>query len=432
MKVVAFVPVKGSSERVPSKNTRPFNGEPLFAFTVRKLLRCKFIDEVYVDSEDSDILEFAQIIGAIPLPRNPKLATNKTDGNQLFYNEVKQINADIYIQHLCTSPFIYEETIEKAINELKNNNKIDSITLGAKTKEYNWKNNKPTYDIENIPNSVDLPDTITEAMGLYLIKKDSADKSKRRIGYSPKMIFGTPIELIDVNTEDDLKLATAVAAGILSQEEKRLNIIGRFLSSPVLSDVADELNLNCVLPPEYYSNIQGVRMFGRARPLHIRVATKKDNDNSIYEALKSYNQVVSNDIIVVKNDSPQLAYFGDLNMSLSIRSGAIGAIIGGVTRDNRSTSNAGFPVFAKGRYCKDIKGKGAVESINKPILMDGILINPSDLIFADEDGIVIIPREYEEKMIRRAIEIIGTEKSIITEICKDVTIHNILDKHGFF
>jgi len=321
MKVVAFVPVKGNSERVTSKNTRPFNGEPLFAFTVRKLLRCKSIDEIYVDSEDSEILEFAKVIGAIPLPRDPQLATNKTDGNKLFYNEVKQINADIYIQHLCTSPFIYEETIEKAINELKTNDQIDSIVLGAKTKEYNWKDNKPVYDIENIPNSIDLPDTITEAMGLYLVKENAAKKSKRRIGYSPKMIFGNPIELIDVNTEEDLKVATAIAAGILAQEEKRLKIIGRFLSSPVLSDVADEFGLNCVLPPEYRSNIPGVRMFGRARPLHIRAATEQDNSQSIYEALQSYTQVVSNDIIVVKNDTPQLAYFGDLNMSLSIRSG---------------------------------------------------------------------------------------------------------------
>lgn len=432
MKVVAFVPVKGSSERVPSKNTRPFKGEPLFAFTVRKLLRCKSIDEVYVDSEDSEILEFSKAIGAIPLPRDSKLATNKTDGNQLFYNEVKQIDADIYIQHLCTSPFIYEETIEKSIEELKSNNKIDSIVLGAKTKDYNWKDNKPVYDIENIPNSIDLPDSITEAMGLYLVKKEAAQKSKRRIGYFPKMIFGSSIELIDVNTEGDLKLATAIVSGILSQEEKRLKIIGRFLTSPTLSDVVDELGLDCVLPPEYRSNIPGVRMFGRARPLHIRVATENDDEQSIYKALQSYNQVVSNDIIIVKNDMPHLAYFGDLNMSLSIRSGAVGAIIGGVTRDNRSTANAGFPVFAKGRYCKDIKGKGAVESINKPIVMDDILINPSDLIFADEDGIVVIPRKYEDEIIKRAIEVMGMEKKIIAEICKDVSIPTLLENHGFF
>jgi len=64
--------------------------------------------------------------------------------------------------------------------------------------------------------------------------------------------------------------------------------------------------------------------------------------------------------------------------------------------------------------------------------MDGILINPSDLIFADEDGIIVIPREHEEKIIKRAIEVMGTEKSIITEICKDVSIPALLERHGFF
>ena len=432
MKVVAFVPAKGSSNRVPNKNTRIFNGEPFFLFTVRKLLNCDFIDEVYVDSEDQQILSHAIRVGARPLPRDPALASNKTDGHQLFFNEVRQVEADIYIQHLCTSPFVKEETILRAIQVLNENAAFDSVVLGAKNKYYRWEGNKPLYDMEHIPNSVDLPDDISEAMALYVVRRDAALTLKRRIGNTPHMIFGDPMELIDINTEEDMALARVVGAGILADQEKKLRVIGRFLSSPLLSDVADELGLKCVLAPEYFPNIAGVRIFGRARTLHIREATECDPPDSIYEALKSYSQVVSNDVIVVRNERPDLAYFGDLNMSLAIRSGAVGAIIAGVTRDTHSTAISGFPVYAKGRYCRDIKGKGAVQSINEPIEIDGIVIHPNDLVFADEDGIVVIPHRHETEMIGLALEKMSNEKSIVADVCKDAKVESLIQKYGFF
>ena len=431
-RIVAFVPAKGTSSRVANKNTRIFNGEPFFLFTVRKLLKCDFIDEVYVDSEDRDILERATRAGAKPLARDAALATNKTDGHELFFNEVRQVEADIYIQHLCTSPFIKEETIRRSVNTLAEHPEFDSVVLGAKDKRYRWENNRPLYDLKRIPNSVDLPDDVTEAMALYVVRRNAALTTHRRIGDAPCMIFGDPMELIDVNTEEDMALARVVGAGLLAEEEKRLRVIGRFLTSPLLSDIADELGLKCVLAPEYAPNIRGARIFGRARTLHIREATPSDPSDSIYEALKSYEQVVSNDVIVVRNERPDLAYFGDLNMSLAIRSGAVGAIIDGVTRDTQSTANSGFPVYAKGRYCRDIKGKGAVQSINQIIALDDVTIHPSDLIFADEDGIVVIPRTHEVKFLRLALEKMASEKSLVADVCKDVRVESLMQKYGFF
>ena len=431
MKVAAFIPVKSTSERVTSKNTRNFNGEPLFAFTVKKLLKCDFIDEVYVDSECDNILRVAKNLGAIPFKRSAELATNATDGNALFYNEIKDIDADIFIQHLCTSPFIKESTIQHGIDIL-NDLSYDSVVLGERTKKYKWLNNQPVYDINNIPNSVDLEYDVFESMGLYLIKRESALKLKRRIGASPKMIFGDPVELVDINTEDDFKLATTIADGILSREEKQFRLISKFLSTPLLSDILDDMNIESVLPPEYTSNINQAKMMGRARPIHIRKAAEGDTSESIYDALQHYNHVVNNDIVVVKNDCPQLAYFGDLNMSMAIRAGAIGAIIGGVTRDNKSTTSAGFPVFAKGKYCRDIKGMGAVESINEPIVLDNVSISPGDLIFADEDGIVVIPNSIESEVISEALKKSSAEKDLISFICQGSSTSELVKTFGFF
>ena len=431
-RVVAFLPAKGSSERVPNKNTRNFNGEPFFVFTLRKLLRSSVIDEVYLDSEDPAILAVGERMGAKVLRRDPALASNKTDGHQLFYNEVRQVEADIYLQHLCTSPFIKESTLRKVVDLLEKEPEYDSVVLGKNDKYYHWAGGMPTYDLHHIPNSVDLPEEHTEAMGLYAVRAKAAHDTRRRIGDKPKMIFGDPLELIDVNTEEEFRLAEGIAAGLLAEEEKKMTLLGRFLSSPILSDIMDEFGINGVLGRKYSCNIPGAKIFGRARPLHIREASAHDAKDSIYTALQSYRQVVSNDVIVVKTDVPELAYFGELNMSLAIRSGAIGTIVAGMTRDSKATASAGFPVFAHGNYCKDIKGRGAVESINKPVVIDGVTVCPSDLVFADQDGIVVVPSKVEAAVLKRAVEVMSNEKSIIRDVCEDIDVGSLVGKYGFF
>jgi CMP-N-acetylneuraminic acid synthetase len=167
MKVAAFLPAKGSSERIPSKNLAILDCKPLFLHTLEKLCKCDFINEVYLDSESDNILNYASFLPYKPLKRDPALATNKTDGHQMFYNEIRQVDADIYIQILGTSPFIKPETIHKGIDILKTNTAFDSVVMVKSEKQYRWERNIPLYDIDNIPNSKDLPDTVTETMGLY-------------------------------------------------------------------------------------------------------------------------------------------------------------------------------------------------------------------------------------------------------------------------
>jgi len=431
-RVVAFVPAKGSSERLPNKNTRSFNGEPFFVFTLRKLLRCSFIDDVYIDSESPEILAVGARIGAKPLLRDPQLATNQTDGNRLFANEIDQVHADIYIQHLCTSPFIKEATIERSIGILQEDSLCDSVLLGRRDKYYHWRNGWPAYDIEHIPNSIDLPNEDSEAMGLYAVRNSAAHRLKRRIGDKPRMIFGDPLELIDVNDDKDFELAQIVAAGVLAEESHKLRLLCSIFTSAVLSDVLDEFGIRGVLPSLYVSNFPGARMFGRARTLHLRTSTEEDPPDAIYEALGHYSQVVSNDLLVVSNERSDLAYFGELNMNLAIRAGAVGALVDGVTRDSRATASAQFPVFSTGRYCQDVKGRGAVKSINQPVTLRGVTINPSDLVFADEDGVVVIPRKFEARVLERTVDVLAQERRIVADVCREIDVKSLVDKYGFF
>lgn len=169
MKVVAFLPVKGTSERIKNKNTTLLNGKPLFLHTLEKLVRCPFIDDVFLDTEKDEIYDMGKHTGCHYLKRDPSLATNKTDGHSLFYNEAVKVDADIYIQILGTSPFILPSTIERGVGILKNHgDKYDSVVLVRREKMYTWGEGVPNYDYDHIPNSKDLPDTVIETMGLYI------------------------------------------------------------------------------------------------------------------------------------------------------------------------------------------------------------------------------------------------------------------------
>ena len=95
MKVVAFLPVKGSSSRIANKNTSLLDGKPLFLHTLEKLIDCNFIDEVYLDTESDQIIQMADHLHCKILKRRPELASNQTDGNSLFMNEVNQVD-DLY------------------------------------------------------------------------------------------------------------------------------------------------------------------------------------------------------------------------------------------------------------------------------------------------------------------------------------------------
>lgn len=431
MKIVAFLPAKGTSSRIENKNIKLLDGKPLFLHTLEKLSSCNFIDEVYLDSESEEIFDLAQNVDCKFLKRDVSLATNKTDGNSLFYNEVRQVEADIYIQILGTSPFIKKETIQKGIEILKTQNEYDSVILVKKEKLYTWNEQTANYNLEHIPNSVDLPDTIIETMGLYITRKNVALEMKKRIGKNPYLLEASTIEAVDVNYPDEFELANFIAAGIREKERQLFKNLAYKLTSSMLSDIMDDLGCDTTIT-SLSLNLRNKKLLGRAKTLKIRELNENEDFTGIYDALDSYKTIVPNDIIIVENECSDFAYFGEMNANLAIRAGAIGAIIGGKTRDTKEVADLDFPVFATGAKCKDVRKRATLESINKKINLYGVEIYPNDLIFADNDGIVIIPKKYEEEVIEKAFEIINKEKNILSDIMNGKSINDILKNNGEF
>ncbi len=91
-----------------------------------------------------------------------------------------------------------------------------------------------------------------------------------------------------------------------------------------------------------------------------------------------------------------------------------------------------YPVYSKGYCCADVKGNATVESHNCKLKIQGVEIYPGDLVFADINGIVLIPQRLEEKVLAKAVQVVTTEKNILGRILDFENASEIYEKEGEF
>ncbi len=428
MKIVAFVPAKSTSKRIDNKNLSIIDGDYLFRRKLKQLIACKKIDEVYLDSDSEYMYKLVEDLPVKFLQRSKELATNETDGHELFNWESESVDADIYIQALCTAPFITSEIIDDAIDKLIAQKDHDSLIAIQSLKQYLWSSNKPDYGLFEIPQSVDLPSTIVESMSLYMVKSDAL-QLKRRFGNNPLFYKISPEAAVDINNHDDLVFARTVADGNRSQENLKLKLLQPYINTAMLSDITRELGLELALP----SDIKGNSIFfGRAKTLLIDKLEDSKDWRKIYNALESYNFITAGDVIVVDNKVEGHAYFGNLNAQLALRSGAVGAVLNSITRDKRDLDKLNFPVFSKGHYCVDIKHAGVTKQINTQIKIGNVKIKNGDYIFADQDGVISIPSELWPKISDKIFTKIKKEIDVGLSINLGTSISEILKGHDGF
>lgn len=438
LKIVAFVPAKGISERVTAKNMRILDGEQLFRRKLLQALDCAEIGEVCLDTESDALAQLVEDLPVSRIRRPAALATNATDGHELFAWECAQRpHADLWVQVLCTAPFVTADTISRAIRALLAAPEADSLVAVTRAKQYRWAGERPAYGGGRIPNSVDLPATVVEAMSLYIVRRTGDTPPLRRFGARPILFDLDPMEQIDINHEQDLAIAETVAAGIRSSEVARFRALLPHLSSPVLADVAKARGLRAVLPAALRPT-SGGKFLGRARTLSLGALPQRPDRspggawNGIYGALQSYAFVRPGDVIMVATDVPERAYFGDLNGNLAIRSGAVGVVVDGMTRDTADVRALGLPVYARGQTCDDIKYEGTLKAMNRPIDIGGIRICSQDVVFADEDGVVVIPRRLWPDIEAAAWDVLANEARIRVLAARGCDVDTILSECGVF
>ena len=126
MKLIAIIPARGGSKRIHRKNLKVFNGFPLLYWTFKTALDCKFyFDEIYLSSEDDEILNYGNSFGIACIKRPKELSTDEAKTIDVvrhgvnFHEKVKNLKVDLVMTLQPTSPLRKAEDIISVINIAK-------------------------------------------------------------------------------------------------------------------------------------------------------------------------------------------------------------------------------------------------------------------------------------------------------------------------
>lgn len=210
MKIVAFVPIKMNSARLPMKNIKSFtNGKPLISYILSTLEKVKKVDEIYVYCSSDEICKY--LPNRVKLAkRDPYYDLDSTSFNEVLSSFANIVKADIYVLAHATAPFLSEKSISLAIDSVASKNYDSAFTVNE-MQEFLWKGNSPiNYNLDSIPRTQDLDKIQIETCGLYVYTRDLIINKNRRIGNNANLIKVSKIEAIDINTMEDFVLADAI------------------------------------------------------------------------------------------------------------------------------------------------------------------------------------------------------------------------------
>ena len=196
------------------------------------------------------------------------------------------------------------------------------------------------------------------------------------------------------------------------------------------SDAADEIGLQRVsmdygiTPVTKHQRLMG---FARTGKLVRSPARHPYDEEQFSRILRLSSDAQNGDILVIdSNRAPDAAAWGHVLTTIALGAGVRGAVIDGTSRDVDDIDNEGnFAVFARGRHPGSIRGRYDVESINQPVLCGGVTVNPGDLVFADGDGLVVIPKDKIAKVLDHAEKIAEIDNWWIEGLKKGKSPHDL-------
>lgn len=214
LNVVAIVPMRHDSERVPGKNYRPLGGRPLFHHIVETLLASPLVSKVVIDT-DSGLIR-GDALSTFPsvevLERPPHLRGGMVAMNDVLLHVVGLIDADLYLQTHSTNPLLRQSTVTVAVETLLADPERDSLFGVTRLQTRLWDaEGEPINHHRNVlARTQDLPPVFEENSCLYLFSRESLERRGNRIGEHP-ILFEIPREEAwDIDEEIDFRIVEAL------------------------------------------------------------------------------------------------------------------------------------------------------------------------------------------------------------------------------
>jgi regulator of RNase E activity RraA len=210
-----------------------------------------------------------------------------------------------------------------------------------------------------------------------------------------------------------------------------LEILRRKLYVSVVSDILDRQGLfDQAMSARIRPIAPGMRLVGRAHTMltadiYQRPANPYEKEIAAVDALQPGAVMVA-----ATNGSERTCLWGELLSTAARARGATGALIDGHTRDVARILEMGFPVFCTGFRPVDSSSRSVVVDFGCPILCGGVLVHPGDVIFADIDGVVVIPNDRLAETVQAALEKVEAENSSRKMLEEGYFLRDVYDRYG--
>jgi 4-hydroxy-4-methyl-2-oxoglutarate aldolase len=223
------------------------------------------------------------------------------------------------------------------------------------------------------------------------------------------------------------------ATELLSQQHDvaLCEFVEKNLYTAVVSDSMDQLGYRHQAMREYLRPVYSAcKVAGWARTISCSDLYHIPPDPYAIE-IEAVDSLLPGEVAVVGTQkSIRNAPWGELLSTASRARGARGAIVDGLVRDVQKIEELGFPVFATGIKPVDSMGRGIVTTYNVPVECGEVLVNPGDFVFADFDGVVVVPHAVVNEVIELASDKVKRENSSRAELMKGAYLRDVYKKYG--
>ncbi len=209
-KIAVVIPARGGSKSIPYKNIKPFGGKPLLYWVCKAALESKYVDKVYVSTEDAKIKNAVKNlklkVGIINRPM--ELAQDLSTDESVLLHAIDEIECDVLIDLHATHPFTTSKHLDEAIEKFVEG-KHDSMVTGVLQKKFYWtREGTPlNYNPLKRPMRQQWDGTVTENGAFYVTRPATLRKYGNFLGGKigvyemPKEIF------VDIDEPEDWALA---------------------------------------------------------------------------------------------------------------------------------------------------------------------------------------------------------------------------------
>ena len=208
----------------------------------------------------------------------------------------------------------------------------------------------------------------------------------------------------------------------------------RRLYLPAVCDAVYSLGLpEQVLPMSLRPLLPDVRIVGHAFTVEGRDLEPVGWDEGLTRMrpyLEVFDRLETDSILVSTTPTGAVGHFGELTANSAAAHGCVGCILDGNLRDIEGMRAIGFQVFYRGLSPLNGIGRWEMVAHSRSVEIGGVTIHPGDIVFAEYDGILVVPRQDAERVLLAAEEIVEAEGRVRHEMREGLSARESLDRHG--